>query len=70
MSKSERRIFYDVVFQFIGAALEKELHENPNAIDLQLEAEWFAAHKNQIRDEFFNNDFFFSFGYVIFLAQK
>lgn len=70
MSQKEKEYFFDVVFKFIGSAIEKESLVKPNEAEIQRELRWFKNNFNQLRESFLQDNFFFFLGYVIFTASK
>ena len=70
MTKRERRTLFNIILDFVCSAIDKECAENPDVEELQLDRQWLQSNLTGIRDEFFSSDFFFSFGYVIFIAEK
>ncbi len=69
MSKSDREIFFDVVFNFIENGLKKELLVKPESEEFKQYYAWYKDKKDSMEHVFMMEEFFFHLGFIIYTAE-
>ena len=71
MNQQQKAAVFDVVFDYIERCVQLECaHKNHSQHLVLADAEWLRNNREKMRKEYDRPDFFFSYGYVIYLAQK
>lgn len=70
MSYDQRCALFDVYFGYIPTALEKTIERDPSLFRAKHDYEWVQMVRDNVYEEFLNNQFLFSLGYMIFTASQ
>lgn len=70
LSYEEKEAFWGMYFQFILGDIKWMYEKYPNNIDIKDDCEWYSKNYEDLFEQFMNDDFVFSLGFQIYLAQK
>ncbi len=70
MSADEREAFFDTYFSFIIEDAKNKVMENPNDLAIKKEYDWLSDNSDELEESFYQKNFFFNLGFMIFTAQK
>ena len=70
MNRSQRRDFFDIYFSFILSDLKYMVEKYPFDKYYREDYEWYQNIYNDLEQEFIREDFFFSLGFMLFVAKK
>ena len=70
MSADEREAFFNTYFSFIIEDAKNRVIENPNDLAIKKEYDWLSDNSDELEESFYQKNFFFNLGFMIFTAQK
>ena len=72
MNRVDKDSVFDVIFNYIERCIQQEcgIKKRDKYHQIHNDAKWFISHRDEMRQEYDRNDFFLSYGYVIYLAEK
>lgn len=70
MDYDDKEGFFDMCFSYFEDDYELMLRENPNNKTAQAGKKWLEEHYQDLAEEFVLDDFFFSFGILLFKARR
>ena len=70
MSADEREAFFNTYFSFIIEDAKNRVMENPNDLAIKKEYDWLSDNSDELEESFYQKNFFFNLGFMIFTAQK
>ncbi len=70
MDFDEREAMFHIYFSFIRGDFAYLAAQSPDNALYRESAEWMQKHYEEMEDEFMNEDFFFSLGFMLYTAKK
>ena len=70
MDFDEREAMFHIYFSFIRGDFAILAEQSPDNALYRESAEWMRKHYEEMEDEFMNEDFFFSLGFMLYTAKK
>lgn len=70
MSMEEKEAFFNTYFSFIIIDAKTHMLNNPADVKVKKEYNWLEDNYDELEEAFYQNDFFFNLGFVIFTAKK
>lgn len=69
MNTKQKAAFFDVVFNYIERCVQQECKVKDRSHAMQKATDWLRKHREKMKAEYDRSDFFFSYGYVIYLGK-
>lgn len=69
MSYADRCAFFEIVFRFVQQGIEKAAANHPSNAQLAADKIWLHEHEDDLEEAFMSDDFFLSFGFLLFTAE-
>lgn len=70
LTYDEKELMFDIYFTFIKGDMEWMQNKYPDDVNIAQKREWYNNNFEDIRDRFLQDDFVFSFGFMIYLAKR
>lgn len=69
MDYEQKSAFFDVIFMFIKQGIVQAAKENPENSQLRADRDWFLSVYEDLEEAFLSEEFFISFGFILFTAE-